>query len=154
VAVLVNKRYELFAVRVAAGDEIADAYAAAGFHTKSRDVARAAAGRLMMRDDVKARVEELRTKIVDAATDHAVLSKAWVITQARELFIAARTSGNLAAATRLLELLGREVRAFVERKNVTVRSLRDMSEEDLQEMLDELAADSGDEDPSGAGDTG
>lgn len=153
-------RHELFAQNLANGMSAVDAYLSA-CGKKNRRYASA----LGQREDISGRVAEIlaeREVIHAQATAIAVektgLTKAWVIEKMRENALVALgekkirltvlrkgetepvevevTAHNPQAATRALELLGREVNAFVEKKEIGAPGdFAAMSDEELLEMI-------------------
>lgn len=150
--VLKNRRHELFAVQIAVhGKKNGEAYMACGFNPKNKTVAEAAAGRLMMMPTVQARIAELTSRATEKALNKITVTKAWLIEQAVELFRDAKAANNHAAAATVLKLLGQEFKTFVERRNITVRNLGDMDEDELKSLLDEFdGMEPGDETEAGA----
>ena len=58
-----NPRHEKFAKLTATGAKRADAYLAAGYHTKTREVATKRGVRLYARSEIRARVTEIETEL-------------------------------------------------------------------------------------------
>jgi len=102
---------------------------------------------------VKARINELRHQITERAVEKASLDRAWVLS--RLMKVADRCMQeepvtkngeptgeykfDSAGANRALELLGKEMGMFVERKQIEMNPLGQMSDEDLMRMAAELA---------------
>lgn len=136
--VLMNPKHERFAQNIAAGMNATEAYKNAGYGDVTRSSGHVASGRLRGREDVKERIREIlgeREIVVKQSTARAVervaLSKEFVlealITNVRkslqmepildkngtEIF---RYEGSV--ANRALELLGRELGMFIDRKEI------------------------------------
>lgn len=107
---------------------------------------------------VKARIDQLRHEITERAVEKASLDRKWVLD--RLMKVADRcmqaepvtdrqgnTTGEYrfdsAGANRSLELLGKELGMFVERKQIDMNPLGQMSDEDLMRMAAELAEQTG-----------
>lgn len=131
--ILDNAQHELFAQEIAKGTAQRDAYKAAGYNTKSDAGADASASRLLSNAKIKARVAELQERIGAVAVEKAAVSKSWVIAklvenversmQAEAVKDSEGTptgeykyNGNV--ANRALELLGKEMGMFIDRKEV------------------------------------
>lgn len=113
--ILKNPKHELFAQAIVRGENGRTAYRETGFggSDASADVA---ASRLIRNDKVSARVTELQGRQV--AASGTVLSKVWVIEQTIALAKEARENGAYGPAAKCMELLAREVNAFVEKKEI------------------------------------
>lgn len=153
-AVLKNAKHEHFAHLVAKGKEPTAAYVSAGYSNKG---AQQSANRLLKVAVVQIRIEELRQAIEkparEAAIEKAALEKSWVIQQLMENVSMAKSAEpvldhegkptgeykqNLAAANRALELLGKELGMFVDRKEVRTGGLLDDMPHDELKKLEEL----------------
>jgi hypothetical protein len=125
-----NPRHELFARAISDGHSASQAYEIAGF---SRD--RGNAGRLRHRDDISRRVDEIlatRTKAIDKtlvdAAEKAGVSIYWVIRQLRTNATMAMRHGDRSAANRAIELIGRHLNMFIEKKTIDINYLDDSDE--------------------------
>ncbi len=122
---LKNPKHELFAQELAKGATATDAYASAGYRGD-----RTAASRLSTNDNIRRRVAELQGKAADAVG----VSLQWVLERLvenvnRAMQAAAVTDGEGnpigeyqyqgSVANRALELLGKELGMFVDRKEIT-----------------------------------
>lgn len=136
---LKNRHYEIFAAAVAAGKTNSEAYAAAGF-TANHKNARRKASLLGKRPEVAERIEELKKFATERVLGMVTMDKAWILQQAQDALLAAKADRSWSAVARLLELIGREFKVFVETKNLTVRRFADMTEEELRGLLDEYEA--------------
>jgi len=149
---LPNPRHELFAQAIAKGASQREAYKAAGYGVKSDAAADASASRLLSGGKVQARISELQSR----AAEKAMLTKAWVIERLLEnverameaipvLDAAGNPTGkyvyNGNVANRALELLGKEMNMFIERKEIGRPGSFDMlDDEELDSMIEALAA--------------
>lgn len=151
--VLKNKRHEAFAAAHANGKSATDAYKLV-YGVKKDHVAAAAASRLMTNVKIRERVEEIQKRITDRVVDETVditkLNRAWLIQQAMELVHLAKAEKQLNAANRALELLGREFKTFIDKKHITVRTLAEMEDDELSELVSEYESHAGDEGEAGA----
>jgi hypothetical protein len=156
--ILRNPRYERFAQQLADGSTATEAYRLAGYEPD-----RGNATRLQRKDSIRQRVDEIlaeREAIHGQATaraiERAALSKEWVIDKLREnverameaqpaldragnptgRYVYSRYVYNGAAANRALELLGKELGMFVDRREVkNVDEFDQMAEAELDEWL-------------------
>jgi phage terminase small subunit len=128
--VLKNTRHEIFAQELARGRSATDAYEAAGYKRDSGHSSRLAA---------IGRIRERVTELKEGAALRVGLERADVLAmlmQEREL---ARERGQLSAAIRATELIGRELGMFVERSEVGAPGdFRRMSDQELHAQVNRL----------------
>ena len=148
---LKNPKHEIFAQERVRGATQGAAAVAAGY---SERTARTTGSKIEKSQTVRARIEELRAqadrkRAVQAKRqsediiDALAMDKAWVLDHLQKVFRKAMDIGQLAAANRSLELMGKEIGMFVDRKNVTVRDADRMSKDELLveiERIDEKLA--------------
>lgn len=145
---LKNSKHEAFVQAVFAGSTQTDAYEAHVGHSETREAAQAGASRVFNRPDVQERLNELKAGAATITT----ITREMLVQRMLDTADDAKAKGVHSAAIRGYELLGRDKGAFQERKTVTVRSLADLTEEDL---LNELAAlDASNPDQAESGHTG
>lgn len=128
--VLTNSKHELFAQEIAKGVSGREAYRTAGYTAKSDAGADVSASRLLKDAKVAARIAELQ----EGAAEKAMISKQWVIerlienaNRAMQAVEVKDSEGNGtgeykydgSVANKALELLGKEVGMFVDRKQTT-----------------------------------
>jgi len=135
-----NPRYERFAQNIASGMGPAEAYLDSGFSPQSKNTASVSASRMLKRDMVRARIDEILgeraatyEKGLLKAVEKVALTKEWVIRTLMENVERAMQheavtdgegnptgeytyQGNV--ANRALELLGKHLGMYVERKEV------------------------------------
>ena len=129
--VLRNIRHESFAQAIASGHSAVKAHEIAGFFPD-----RANAGRLRHRDDISRRVDEIlatRTKAIDkalvsAARSASASTKKWVLRNLRRNAVLAMRAGDRAAANRSIELIGKHLGMFIERKQIEIAYVDDADE--------------------------
>lgn len=121
---LENVRHEKFARLVAAGEPASKAYVAAGYTAKNTATAEANGARLISNDKVASRVAEIRDELEHAAQVAATVTKEWVTEKLRENATLAMREGQRGPANRALELLGKEIGMFVERRETKVTDER------------------------------
>jgi phage terminase small subunit len=111
---LKNARHEKFAVAMATGMPASQAYVEAGFKYNEGN-----AIRLKGNEKVSARVAELEAKRAERVTSATAIDAAWVLTQAADLYAAARAEKQHVAAKGVLDLIGKhvDVQAFREQIN-------------------------------------
>ena len=122
-----------------------------------KTTARGAGAHYEKKPQVLARIEVLRREITERAIQAVSLDRQWVLKrlmtvaercmQAEPVMKNGVESGEYkfdsAGANRALELLGKELGMFVERKQIDMNPLGQMSEEDLMRMAAELAQQTG-----------
>lgn len=156
---LQNAKHEHFAQLVANGEPAARAYEIAGYSGKG---AKQSAARLLTDASICDRVAHLRSikvasieKATAAVVEKAGLSKEWVIAQLMENVAMAKQAEpvldkqgqpvgeyaqNLAAANKALELLGKEVGMFVDRKEVRTGPLDNLPPDEAKALIDAIDA--------------
>jgi len=112
---LANPRHEIFAQEVANGARQSEAYRSAGYSVKTDSAVWAEASRLVRHHKVAARIAWLEQQ----GAEKAVLTRAWLIRQAQATYRDAREAQQYAAAAKLLEMLGREARTFIQKAELT-----------------------------------
>lgn len=148
--VLTNAKHEAFAAACARGMYPTDAAKEVGYSVKR---AKVTGSELMNRPEIAARVSELSELVTARAVSEAGISKAWVISQLVENVAMAKqgqpvmdTEGNptgkckinLPAANRALELIGKELGMFVDRSEVRTEPFENLSDEELDRMIEQL----------------
>lgn len=152
--ILKNARHEHFAQLVAGGKTPPQAYILSGY---SKAGAAQSANRLLKNADVALRVEQLRKAIEEPARERAIekaaADKAWVLSHLMENVRMAKAAEpvldhegkptgeyrqNLAAANKALELIGKELGMFVDRRDVRTGPLDDVSTDELLAMREEI----------------
>lgn len=143
-AVLPNAKWELFAQEIAKGKDGSEAIIAAGYKTNPR-AASVSANRLLKDANVRARIDELlakRDEIEREATEKAVealaIDKGWVMSQLVENVQMAKTAGDLAPANKALELLGKELGMFIERREVRTGPLDELPRDERERAIDAI----------------
>ena len=154
---LKNARHEHFATLVAGGKDQTAAYVTAGF---SPNGARPSAIRLLQIATVCSRVEELRKAVEEPARERAIekaaVSKAWVLeklTRVVDLGMALEPvkgddgkeigelkAANLPAANTALNLIGKELGMFIDRKDIRSGTLDGLAHDELKYLRDALVA--------------
>jgi hypothetical protein len=126
---LINEKHERFAAVVAItserGNDLAKAYAGAGYKIKSQLVARSCGARLLQNATIRSRIAELRGKVPGAAEEKIVeilkktqFDRARVLDRLDELSRKAEARGQLSAAIRSEELIGKESGMFIDRTQI------------------------------------
>jgi len=136
--ILTNPKHELFAQNVAAGMNATDAYKNSGYNGTTSSACHVASGRLKSRPEVQERVRELlgarevvAVKATARAVERVALSKEFVlealITNVRKSLqmepVLDKNGAEIyryegSVANRALELLGRELGMFIDRKEI------------------------------------
>ena len=131
---LKDPRHERFAQSIAAGTPGAEAYVGAGYADNKQ--ARSAASRLGKNKFVARRIVELNKAVTTRAQRIAVMDKAKVLEELQISMLEARKDKQHSASVRALELLGKEQKMFVDRKDVTMHSIEDIPDDVLKQLLD------------------
>ncbi len=141
-AELKNIRHELFCRGLVTGKTADQAYQNAGYKPS-----RAHASRLAAKGTIRQRVSELHQSVAQAAT----VDRAWVLQQMRDLYektTAAPADGgptwSPSTAKGLLDMFGREMGMFIDRKIIGIKRLDEMGDDELRQIagqvIDELDA--------------
>jgi hypothetical protein len=109
--ILKNARHELFAQAVASGKSPSEAYVLADFKPSSAN-----ASRLLNRDSVRQRVNEIQAAMAARAVKAVNYGREWVLQELVDNVAKAKQAGEYSAANAALRLLGIERQMFVERK--------------------------------------
>lgn len=125
-AKLDNARWEAFACGLANGLTRDAAYGNAGYKQH-----RSNASRLSTNDSVQQRVAEIQA----LKSNTALLNRADVLRELAENVKTAKDLNQMSASNQALNLIGKELGMFVDRRLLNVRYLDDMSEEELLEFL-------------------
>jgi hypothetical protein len=140
--VLKNARHERFAQLIAAGETTLKAFEKAGYKSDAPN-----ATRMRNVDKVAKRIDELLTTSANKVTDQIAFNREWIMDKLRGIVeralpVQAQPSDKpeFAAANRALELLGKELGMFVDRKEVRTGSLLDEVEPSELEQLRALLA--------------
>ena len=151
-----NAKQEVFCQNVARGLNATEAARSAGY---SANCAKVTASRMMDKPEIIARIAELKGLVRARVMEHAVtaqsevverlaIDKAWVLAQLVENVETAKQAvpvtidgvevgiyqQNLTAANKALELIGKELGMFVERREVRTGSL-DLTDDELDAAL-------------------
>ncbi len=134
-----NTRHERFCHGRILGKTADLAYRDAGFKPH-----RGNASRLSADERIKVRVAELKREAAEAAT----IDRAWVLREMRRLYD--KTSApdgptwSPATAKGMLDMFGKELGMFIDRKIIGIKRLEDMGDDELRqiagEVIDELDA--------------
>lgn len=149
--ILTNQKHEHFASLVAKGVDREQAYIDAGF---SENGARTSSHRLLQRDDIQSRVNEIKNKLLDKVQEKAAVDKAWVIDQLIENVKLGKCETvdeetgkvrvpNLPAANKALELIGKELGMFIDRKEIRTGPLQDLPDDQLDVVIRDAAKTAG-----------
>lgn len=121
--------------------------------TGGKTVSRGAGSHYEKKPHVKARIDMLRQEIAERAVEKASVDRAWVLAKLKQNAMRCMQeepvmkngvpSGewkfDSTGANRALELIGRELGMFVERKQIDMNPLGQMSDEALHAMAADLA---------------
>lgn len=141
--ILKNPRHERFAQALADGKSQVEAHQLAGYRPN-----KGTASVLKRHPNISERVQELlaeREQMSREATERATaelaLTKADVMRGLLACHDAASAAGQHSAAIRALELLGKQLGMFVDRKEMRlIRSVSDLSDEELDALIADAGA--------------
>lgn len=125
--VLSNPKHEVFAQQIARGETISKSYVLAGFSPNSSN-----ASRLRLDERIKARIAELQAQKTAAvelaqltAAEKARVDTFFVLRNLRRNALMAMRAGDRAAAARSLELIGRHLSMFTDKKELQINVVDD-----------------------------
>jgi hypothetical protein len=129
-AILRNPKWERFAQELAGGKTAGQAYELAGFCPNPAN-----AWRLHQREEIGRRIDEIleqkqraADKALASAAERVGLDEAWVLRNLKRNAVIAMRRGDLAAANRSIELIGKHLGMFIERKQVEIAYVDDADE--------------------------
>ena len=149
---LKNPKHEHFVHMLAKGEKAETAYIIAGF---SKNGAIQGASRLLKNVEILARLAQLKVAVIEKVAEKLAIDKYWVMEQLIEIVAMGKSTElildkdggntgevkqNLAAANKALELIGKELAMFVDRKEIKTSVLDDVSTTTLLEMRAEIEA--------------
>lgn len=134
---LKNDRHEAFAVEYAVTQHGTKSALAAGVSAAS---AATAAVRLLKRADVRKRIAELKRDVTDRTLMRVSADRSWVLQQLVENAEDAKEARDRAARNRALELIGKELGMFVDRRMDVKSPLDELSAAELRDLLDRIRA--------------
>jgi hypothetical protein len=139
--VLTRPQHEAFAQAIANGSTIIDAYVKSGYPRN-----RSNACRLRLRERISARIDELLAQKSAAASlaeltaaEKAGVDAFWVMRGLRRNAVMAARKGDQAASNRAIELIGKHLGMFIERKSLEISYIDD-ADEYLARIMAELSA--------------
>jgi len=135
--ILRNPRHERFAQLRAGGARPSDAYRSLGY---SKEGAAQSAAKLSKRADVRERIDEILAESAKTVAAEVAFDQKRVLQRLDVLSRKAEELKQISAAVRCEELIGKERGMFVERSLRTVRSVGDMTVEELEALVSEAEA--------------
>ena len=129
-----NQKWENFARYIASGETQAKAAVLAGFKEANAHIRGCV---LMKKPEIRLRVEELKRVSSERAVTGLSLNKSWVLQNLKDNVEAAKEEDDHSAVNRGLELIGKEIGMFVERK---ILGLQDLSNASADELFDVVEA--------------
>jgi phage terminase small subunit len=111
--VLKNPKHELFAQELAKGKNAAEAYRLAGY-TENRFNA----SRLKTTENVQQRIAEIQAGMLHDDLEKRALNREWVLDKLLKNIERGEAKGDINGVNRALELIGKELHMFVDRKQV------------------------------------
>jgi phage terminase small subunit len=129
-AILRNPKWERFAQELAGGKTAGQAYELAGFSPNPAN-----AWRLHQREEVRKRIDEVldqkqraADKAVANAAERVGVDEAWVLRNLRRNAVMAMRAGDRAAAAKSIELIGKHLGMFIERRQIDIAYVDDSDE--------------------------
>jgi hypothetical protein len=136
--VLRNPRHEKFSQLIASGIKPTEAYTSLGY---SKAGAAQSANNLLKRTDVRERVNEIQSLAAQSSAEEVAFDQKRVLNRLDVLSRKAEELGQIAAAARCEELIGKHRGMFVDRSDHTFQfsgKLREMSPEQLAVLEEDL----------------
>ena len=132
---LINARHEKFCQNLARGKSPIDSYRAAGFKVGNDRSASVCACKLQKLPNVQARIVEIQSASASRAIQSTGITKAWVMQALRDNYHRAIDTDQIPAANQAVHLLGKELGMFVDRKDFTMRSIEDLPDSVLEQII-------------------
>lgn len=130
---LKNEMWEKFAQAAARGVNQTKSALEAGYSETSAHVRGC---ELAKKPEIVKRVEELQAKAQKAAVAALAVDRQWVLRELVANAEAARTANNQNAVNRALELVGKELGMFIDRKMDVKSPLEALNTQQLQQLID------------------
>jgi hypothetical protein len=153
--VLRNPRHEKFSQLVATGIKPAEAYTSLGYSKNgapqsANSLLKRPANSLLKRPDVRARVDEILSVAAQSAAEQVSFDHVRVLNRLDVLSRRAEELGQISAAAKCEELIGRSRGMFVDRSVSTVwdGKVESLSAEQLANLIAELRKITGPDDPA------
>jgi hypothetical protein len=134
--VLANQKHEMFAQLIAGGSSMIDAFEKAGFARRNAN-----ASRLRINEKVDRRIVELVSQKAGAvqvaalsAAEKAGVDQFWVLRNLRTNAVMAMRRNDRSAAARSIELIGKHLGMFIDKKSIEI-SMVDDSDEYLAKIM-------------------
>ncbi|MEM8615482.1 MAG: terminase small subunit [Pseudomonadota bacterium] len=128
---LKNDQHERFLQELVKGASQKDAYIAAGYKADNEKSVIASASRLLVNDNIKARLAELQGK----GAEKAAVTLEWLMEQAKGIMQDAWENGSYAAAVSAVKELGVLSGQRVEKRDTTTRNVTDIADVSRDELL-------------------
>lgn len=137
---LANVRHEAFVQGMLKGLKAHEAYRAAGFKASTDNTGYVQSWKLLRNAKVSDRLAYLESK----AADESVLTKAWLIRQARIVYMKALADSQYAAANTSLKMLGLERATFIPKAEVgRPGDFSEMSDDELRRFISDQTGELG-----------
>jgi hypothetical protein len=134
--VLSNAKHEAFAQAYALCNNATKAALEVGYGSgENRNAAAVRGSGLMKNPKIKARIDELHQQLTKKASQAVQLDRSWVLDRLKANADLALEEKDRGAANRALELLGKEIGMFIERKQVLVGPLEQLGAPQLQRLV-------------------
>lgn len=102
--------------------------------------ASSAATRVLKRPDVQRRINELKQKVTASTLARVSMDRTWVMERLKDNAEGALEARDRAAANRALELIGKEMGMFIDRKQEIKSPLDELTADELRDLLDRIRA--------------
>lgn len=134
---LPNEKWESFAQAMALGKGKKESALIAGYKSSC---APQRATELSRKDIICKRIDFLQARSTNIAVKSVALSKTWVLRELQSNVSAAKLEGDYSSINRAIELIGKELGMFVERKMIGIQDLRSANADTLYGILQEIDA--------------
>lgn len=124
--ILADPRQEAFCLNLVKGMGVTDAHEAAGYKRNSGNAARLKA---------EQRIQSRLTELQERAAEHAVLTRADILNGLASNARNAEKAGQFAASNQALQLYGKELGMFVDRRMNFDKTLDTLTEAEIRQLL-------------------
>ena len=136
--VLKNPKHEIFAQELANGKNATEAYVLAGYSENRGNASTLKQSEIISNrvNELLAKRDEMARKATEKAAERLSIDREWVMAELIEIAQAAKSSEDYAPANKALELLGKELGMFIERKEVGgPGEFAKMSDDELRDFV-------------------
>lgn len=153
--ILSNPRHERFAQELAKGKSQVEAYETAGFKNGQKNAHRLGSDEGILRRvaEIQSERAEMDREATKQATEALAIDKQWVMARLIDNATTAASLEDFGPSNKALELLGKELGMFIDRKSIDVKNdPRVLTDAELLAIAAALESDGGEGDPDEEGD--